>query len=242
MTEESPKTTPGSDPDAAIAFLRSQSLPDVVAREIERMIMSGELPPGARVNENALASRLGVSRGPVREACRKLEQARLLEVIVNRGAFVRKLTFEEAFELHHIRQALNSAGLARLAQWITPVQIEALEELIARMETAARGGDAETYYPLNLDFHARTLSYSGWPRMTELYLGVEKELRLFRARFAVSAGDLVEANADHREIVAALRRGDPEEAASAAAAHWTRMRERWQEKAAAEAAETADAD
>ncbi|MEX2644505.1 MAG: FCD domain-containing protein [Acetobacterales bacterium] len=244
MSEDRVQKTPDTgDPDAAIAFLRSQSLPEIVAREIERMIASGELSPGARVNENALAARLRVSRGPVREACRKLEQARLLEVIVNRGAFVRKLTFEEAFELHHIRQALNTAGLARLAAWIAPAQLEALEALVERMQAAAAAGDAEAYYPLNLDFHARTLSYSGWPRMTELYLGVEKELRLFRARFAVTSADLLRANADHREIVAALRKRDPEAAAGAAAAHWTRVRERWQQKASeAEAAEAAGAD
>ncbi len=241
MTDKADTKAPDAhDPDAAIAFLRSQSLPEVVALEIERMIMEGELPPGARVNENALATKLNVSRGPVREACRKLEQARLLEVIVNRGAFVRQLTFDEAFELHHIRQALNCAGLARLAKRIEQDQLADLDDLVARMEKAAKKGDAATYYPLNLEFHSRTLSDSGWTRMTELYLGVEKELRLFRARFAVSAEDLLNANADHRAIVDALRAGDAETAAAIGAAHWTRVRERWIEKATAAASAESD--
>jgi DNA-binding GntR family transcriptional regulator len=204
------------------------------------MILEGELPPGARVNENALAAKLNVSRGPVREACRKLEQARLLEVVVNRGAFVRQLTFDEAFELHHIREALNIAGLARLAERIEPEQLAGLQDLVAQMETAAQAGDAAAYYPLNLEFHSRTLSDSGWSRMTELYLGVEKELRLFRARFAVSAADLIEANGDHREIVDALIRGDAAAAAATATDHWTRVRERWMAKATAAASAESD--
>src|ERR1700761_3235398 len=82
---------------------RSRSLSYIKRREIERMIEAGELKPGDWVNEAMLASHLSVSRGPVREACRGLEESGLLEVIVNRGVFVRKISEKEAGELYDLR-------------------------------------------------------------------------------------------------------------------------------------------
>ena len=211
----------------------------MAALEIEGMIMEGELPPSARVNENALATMLNVSRALVLEACRKLEQARLLEVIVNRGAFVRQLTFDEALELHQMRKAPHFDRLALLTKRIEADQIAGLDDLVARMQRATKKGDAPAYYPLNLEFHSRTLSVSGWKRTTELCLGVERELRLFCARYAASTEDLLNATSDHRGIVDALGSGSAERAA-AGTAYWMRVRERWMEKATAAASAPSD--
>ena len=67
------------------------------------MILSGELQAGERLNEQALATRLGVSRGPIREATRALERAGLLTAIVNQGVFVRQLSRDEASEIYDVR-------------------------------------------------------------------------------------------------------------------------------------------
>ena len=80
-----------TDVMTAIALRRTQSLTAIVHREVERMILSGELKPGQRVNEQALAGRLGVSRGPIREALRALERSGLLTSVVNQGVFVREI-------------------------------------------------------------------------------------------------------------------------------------------------------
>ena len=84
---------------SAIDFLRTRSLANVVQAEIERMIIEGELKPNERVNENALSQRLGVSRGPIREACSALGAMGLIEIIPNRGFFIRALTNDEALDL-----------------------------------------------------------------------------------------------------------------------------------------------
>ena len=73
-----------------IALLQIELAPTLVQHELERMILAGELAPGAKLNEVAIAERLGVSRGPVREAFRALEEAGLVRLEKNRGVFVRR--------------------------------------------------------------------------------------------------------------------------------------------------------
>jgi DNA-binding transcriptional MocR family regulator len=84
---------------STIAMLRASSLASAVQQEIERMIFTGELGPGDKLTEAFLAERLGVSRGPVREAFRVLEEAGLLQLEKNRGVFVRQIPIEEALEI-----------------------------------------------------------------------------------------------------------------------------------------------
>jgi len=78
------------------------------------MIARGELGPGQHINEMALARRLGVSRGPVREAARALERMGLVTVILNRGAFVRELQNDEALAIYGLNALLVSVATGRL--------------------------------------------------------------------------------------------------------------------------------
>ncbi|MFC7609627.1 GntR family transcriptional regulator [Teichococcus aestuarii] len=94
-------------------IVRTQSLASLVADELERMILSGEIPPGTRLNEQALAARLGVSRGPVREAVRGLDRSGLVVTVVNQGSFVRQLSAEEAMDVYDLRVALTGYACER---------------------------------------------------------------------------------------------------------------------------------
>ena len=93
-------------PAENLRLYKETSLTSIVRDEIGRMIETGEMLPGAWVNEAELAQKFGVSRGPVREACRGLEQIGLLRFVVNRGAFVRQIDAKEAAELYELRSAL----------------------------------------------------------------------------------------------------------------------------------------
>ncbi|MDO9439952.1 MAG: GntR family transcriptional regulator, partial [Beijerinckiaceae bacterium] len=90
---------------STIALLQTSSLTSVVQGELERMILSGELAPGAKLTEMTLAARLGVSRGPLREAFRMLEEAGLVRTEKNRGVFVRDIPIDEAVEIFDLRAA-----------------------------------------------------------------------------------------------------------------------------------------
>ncbi len=96
-------------------LLRSMTLSGLVQEEILRGIKSGELTVGARLNESELSQRLGVSRSPLREAFRALEEAGLVRLEKNRGVFIRDLSDEEAAELYGVRAGMDEMVGRRLA-------------------------------------------------------------------------------------------------------------------------------
>src|SRR3546814_6500393 len=89
-----------------LTVVKTVSLTNALEKQIERLIVEGELAPGERLNEIQLAARFGTSRGPLREATRSLEAKGFVEVIRNRGVFVRQLSVEEALEVYDVRAAL----------------------------------------------------------------------------------------------------------------------------------------
>ena len=125
----------------AIALVQSSSLPALVQQELERIILAGELPAGSKLNEAAIALRLGVSRGPVREAFRALEESGLVRLEKNRGVFVRRIPIEEADEIYELRAVLDEFVGRRLAQTATTEQVRELSDRVDRMERAAGKGD-----------------------------------------------------------------------------------------------------
>ena len=88
--------------------IQNNSLSGAVFTQLERLVMAGGIAPGERINESQLANRLGVSRAPIREACRQLEKYGLVEVRKNKGTFIRDIKIDEALELYDIRAALEA--------------------------------------------------------------------------------------------------------------------------------------
>src|ERR1700722_12423393 len=131
----------------------SDSLAGRVERAVAQWIFSGELTAGEKLTEQDVAERLGVSRGPVREAFRALEDVGLLQIEQNRGAYVRKINFEEAVEIHDVYSALEELAARSAARQLSAPQIEELKGLVESMDAAAEAEDLDRYYALNLSFH-----------------------------------------------------------------------------------------
>lgn len=201
----------------SLESLRAASLASVLAQELEQIVLSGEIGPGARLNENQLAARFGVSRGPIREAVRALEGAGLVESVPNRGVFVRRLTVREVRELYDIRAALFGLAGRLMAERATSDEIERLRGLIQAMETATEKRDFEAYYPLNLEFHGAIVDGSGNRTLAAQYRAFVRKLNLFRARSLVQGGGLAVSNREHREMFASIEARD---ASWAHEAHW----------------------
>lgn len=202
-----------------LEILRTHSLTTIVLQELERMILTGELKPGERINEKALAASQLVSRGPIREACRRLEQAGLVEIIVNRGVFVRKLKPKDAADLCDIRASLSALAGRILAADITADQLTTLKDMVRRMEKMAAAGDVESYYPLNVEFHDTILRFAGNERLTAMCAAIDKELYLFRRRSLHVGIGLDRSAAEHRKMIAALEARDAQGAAEVFAEH-----------------------
>jgi len=164
----------------AIQLLRSHSLTTLVQRELERRILAGELAPGDKLNEEALAGQLNVSRGPVREAFRALESAGLVRTEKNRGVFVRQVSIGEADEIYEVRAGLDELIGRLLASRIQPGQLTQLRELLKKMQQAARGRSVELYYPLNVQFHDLLAEFTGNGTLLAHYRRLVNELHLYR--------------------------------------------------------------
>jgi len=211
---------------ATIELLQSHSLATAVRREVERRILAGELPPGAKLNEEALAADLRVSRGPVREAFRALEQAGLVRTEKNRGVFVRDLPVEEAIEIFDLRAAMDELVGRRLAVSIAPTALKEIRALVDQMEQAVKAKDAPRYHLLNLRFHDRLVELAGNGKLTAIYRKLIKELSLFR-RLNLADGWLMPISAgEHRQIVKAIASGDADAAGRAMYDHVMESKER----------------
>jgi phosphonate utilization transcriptional regulator len=180
----------------------------LVAREVERMILAGELSVGERVNESALAARFRVSRGPVREALRGLEESGLLRLEKNRGVFVREISLAEADEIYDLREALDELVGERLAKRFDPAARKAVHALLDEMDRASAQGDAASYHMLNLRFHDALVDATGNAKLIATYRRLIKELHLFRLKGLTIGGGLPVSNDEHRAIVKAIEAGE----------------------------------
>jgi DNA-binding GntR family transcriptional regulator len=191
-----------------VELLRSHSLTKVVQDEIERMILSGELPGGGRLNENAVADKLSVSRGPVREACRALAELGFVYLVPNRGFFVKRLDKVEAMEIYDLRGGITGVATSLLAAIITDEQIRQLEDLLAQMDKAANATDFATFHSLNLEFHDFIVNATGNGRLIKTNRALVKEFQLFRTKRLDQREALIESNREHRAIIDALKKRD----------------------------------
>ena len=197
----------------------SRSLSRRVQLEIERLITEGDLRPGERLNEVALARRLGVSRGPVREAARALEKSGLVTVIVNRGAFVRTLTLDEAMDIYELNAVIFGLAASQLAVSITAARVKELQALVAGMDRAGDAADRDAFFELNVRFHQCIMSFACNRQAEAVYGDFTKKLLLFRRRSFDREGNMQQSNSEHRALLQALAAGESGLARERAEAH-----------------------
>ena len=193
----------------ALDLLREHSLSSLAQRELERRIISGEIPAGAKLNEVEVATALGVSRGPVREAFAALGQAGLVRVEKNRGVFVRQVSLDEANEFYEVRAALEGLIGRLAARRISLDEIEQLRAVVRRMHQVQKSRRAEEYFALNVDFHDRLARAARNNALLANYRGVVNQLDLYRrATISRSAENIPLSTQEHEAIVEAVAARD----------------------------------
>jgi DNA-binding GntR family transcriptional regulator len=198
-------------------------------------ILSGEIPTGTRLLEIPLATELGVSRGPVREALRQLEQEGLVEFFPHRGAVVVGVGESEIETIYAIRALLEERAFAKACRLIDDAELDSLAETVEKMIVASEEGDVAAVAEYDMHFHGRVVELSGFSYLRRLWTSIDGVVRLRAARDAerpevatpTSAREvLTEPSLEHRVLVDALRSRRPQTAAKAARAHITRALER----------------
>lgn len=215
------KATKSIDAVTEIKQRRAKTITSIAVEAIEDMIISGEMVAGDRINESTLAERLGISRGPIREACRSLEQAGLLTSKTNRGMYVREVSLEEARELYELRGAIAGLAGELIVKRASDEDIDRLQQLVRQMQVAAEETDPDEYYRLNLRFHDALVENSQNAALESTYRKIINQLHLLRRRGLVEAGNLHVSNQEHHRIVEAFLKRDAEAASKAMRDHVT---------------------
>ncbi|WP_442770474.1 GntR family transcriptional regulator [Zoogloea ramigera] len=205
---------------AALNVLKNQSLPTLVQEELERMIMEGRLLPGEQLREVALSALLGVSRGPIREAFRGLEEKGLVSPVKNCGVFVRKLDLVEADQIYEVRETLEALIGDKVARRIDADGIAQLRDIVDKMSDAVAAADINRYTALNFTYHDALARLSGNPKLHATYQRLVAELSLFRRHTYIhDETSMALSLAEHRAILEAVVARDPAKVAGLLRAH-----------------------
>lgn len=210
-----------------------RTLADRAFEWLEEAIIKGDFPPGMRLDEGDLARSFGISRGPVREAIRRLEGKRLVERVPHIGARVAAPLSSGLIDALYVREALEGMACRLACTRMTDDEIDDLEKLLEQhaSELPLKRGDHYYQRPGDYDFHFRITVASGNDTLVhmineELYY----QLRIYRYRSSSRSGRTVRALEEHRAIIAALRSRDPDRAEAEMRRHLLHAREAVQDE------------
>ncbi|MEE1754780.1 FadR/GntR family transcriptional regulator [Streptomyces sp. SP18CS02] len=214
----------------ALSSPRRSALSDQVIAELRNQITSGEWPVGSRIpTEPELVEQLGVARNTIREAVRALAHNGLLDIRQGSGTYViatselagvmqRRFADADPRHIAELRSTLESSAARLAAERRTERDLRQLETLLARREEAWEAGDAERFVAADATFHLAVVAASHNDVMSELYADLGHLLRDW-LRDDVGRELRPENHMDHARLVAAIRAGDTEAAASEAAGY-----------------------
>ena len=191
---------------------------DAVYEVLRRSILDGELPPGHRLRSDVLANDLNVSRTPVREALRKLETEGLVDASRS-GLVVRQSTEEDLIEIFYLREALEGMAARLAAENATRVEIDELQALFEDMEAVAARGDIALVRKLTGEFHLLVCRASHNKRLMQSLQGLLDHVRQAQSSTLYMPGRPADALKEHRALLRAIEKRDPDLAETIARQH-----------------------
>jgi DNA-binding GntR family transcriptional regulator len=212
------------EPLKLVAAAPPPSNVEVVAEALRRAIVDGRLRPGERIKEVPVAERLGVSRGPIREAIRLLEHDGLVRVIPNRGAVVPEPTSADVLEVYAMRSALGSLALQKLMLGADGPPVTALAKELERLRRATERGLAPAAADADLRYQSALVSAAGLPRVSREFDRLSWQVRIFIGALDLRFDDKLEAI---RDEVAALHDAIASHDGELAERLWREKFERW---------------
>jgi GntR family transcriptional regulator, rspAB operon transcriptional repressor len=204
-------------PSAAIDPRRSLSAQIYeLAREA---IVSLWLKPGQAVSEKEIASQLGVSRTPVREALMRLSDEGLIEVFRQSGTFVSPIKLHDVYEGQLVREALEIAVVRQATRKFQRRFESRFQALLVRQRECAKWNDYDGFHALDEEFHRTISECSGTPRVWRIIISAKAQLDRVRRLGIRAPGQLQQILQQHESIVAGMKSGDEALAASALREH-----------------------
>lgn len=187
------------------------SLGNQAYRELKRIILERRVLPGGKLNEGELADALGISRTPVREAINRLEKEGLVEIFPQRGAFVVQFSEKDIFELFLIRENLEGLAAYLAAGKMNERHLAKLEACLQGFEEPFSDQEIRRYAREDFKFHQSIVILSEARRLINLVSTLHDYIRIFRLTTVGLSGRMKASLQEHRHLLGAFRKKDPEE-------------------------------
>ena len=194
-------------------------LRDVVFQTLREAILKGDLRPGERLMELQLAAKLGVSRTPIREAIRMLEQEGLAVTIPRKGAEVARMTEKDMEDVLQIREALDDLAGQVACDKITQEQLERLMATMKNFELAVQAGDLSKIVAYDVEFHDVIYEATDNPKLVILLSNLREQIYRYRVEYLKEKENYPMLIVEHEEIVQALKQKNKERVADAMRNH-----------------------
>ena len=194
-------------------------LRDVVFNTLREAILKGDLKPGERLMELQLASKLGVSRTPIREAIRMLEQEGLAVTTPRKGAEVAKMTLKDMEDVLEIRDALDELAVRIACQQISDEQLKQLEDMKELFEKSTQTGNVKKIAEADVTFHDVIYEATGNPKLVTLLNNLREQVYRYRVEYIKDPKNYPTLIAEHEAILESLKNRDVKNAVEAMHVH-----------------------
>lgn len=186
---------------------------------LRQALVTGVLRPGERINEAEIARQMQISRAPIREAIRQLEQDGLLESVPRRGTFVVTLSRDDVEEVYTLRADVEARAIRRALPRFCSDELATLESLRETMRAAATAGDLTQLLESDIQFHRTIVEAADWTRLRKIWESLHPQtLTLYTLNTLTDWTPLDHARR-HDPLLGAIRDGDPDAAAAAIQEH-----------------------
>lgn len=206
---------PAENPITTSSRLRPTTIAEAAADALRRRILSGELPEGYQLKQDALAAELGVSRIPVREALVQLEGEGLVRIVRHKGAIVSELSVTEIAELFELRELLEPILLRKSVPKLTAADFGQLGQILSEYRNELHTQNPARWGELNTRLHGLLMSRAEQPKSLAIVNTLLHQTdRYTRLQLSLSANSCRRAEKEHGELVRLCRKGDVRSAAA----------------------------
>jgi len=176
-------------------------------RILRAAIIRGELVPGQAISEIEMSKKFAISRQPVREAFIKLGEERLIEVLPQRGTYIRKISVKEVLDARHLREVIEVSIVREVAEKHDAALIKTLRSLIAE-QRKVKHGDNQAFLLLDEEFHRTLALHAGREYMWRVTESIKAQMNRVRFLTFDSATPMPQLTDEHSGVVDAIEAGN----------------------------------
>jgi len=194
-------------------------LGEIVFDYLKNAIISGELKPGERLMEIAIADQLGVSRTPVREAIRKLEKEKFIEMVPRKGAYVASTSLKDMLDVLEVRKLLEGLATELAAERMTDETLVSLLRTHKAFLKALDDSDTESMISLDNEFHDMILQASDNAKLIEIATAITEQVQRYRLSYFTEVTNFDELREWNKKIYDSIEKKDAKKAGEYAKRH-----------------------